>query len=82
MGYDDGIAFDADDARRVEALHLTPNVVDQRREGLRQLAPAPGERVLNVGSGPGLLAGELAAAVGLTVESAGPSTDMLTLARA
>jgi arsenite methyltransferase len=78
------LRFDADDARRVEALYLTPDVVEQRRDVLRQLAPAAGERVLDIGSGPGLLAGELAAAVGPTGRVCGvdPSADMLALARA
>jgi arsenite methyltransferase len=78
------IRFDADDARRVEALYLTPDVVDQRREILRLLAPAAGERVLDIGSGPGLLAGELAAAVGPTGRVCGidVSADMLARAQA
>jgi SAM-dependent methyltransferase len=59
-------------------------VVEQRREVLRLLAPAAGERVLDIGSGPGLLAGELAAAVGPTGRVCGVdvSADMLTLAQA
>jgi arsenite methyltransferase len=77
------LRFDADDARRVEALYLTPDVVEQRREVLRLLAPAAGERVLDIGSGPGLLAGELAAAVGPAGRVCGVdvSADMLALAR-
>src|SRR5688572_24772935 len=78
------LQFDAADSRRVEALYLTPDVVEQRREILRLLAPAAGERVLDIGSGPGLLAGELAAAVGPTGRVCGVdvSTDMLALAQA
>jgi arsenite methyltransferase len=78
------LRFDADDSRRVEALYLTQDVVEQRREVLRLLAPAAGERVLDIGSGPGLLAGELAAAVGPTGRVCGVdlSADMLTLAQA
>jgi ubiquinone/menaquinone biosynthesis C-methylase UbiE len=78
------LRFDADDSRRVEALYLTPDVAEQRREVLRQLAPAAGERVLDIGSGPGLLAGELAAAVGPTGQVYGVdlSPDMLALAQA
>jgi len=78
------LRFDADDARRVEALYLTPDVVEQRREVVRLLAPAAGERVLDIGSGPGLLAGELAAAVGPTGRVCGVdvSADMLALAQA
>jgi arsenite methyltransferase len=40
-------------------------VVEQRRATLRALALRPGERVLDVGSGPGLLAAEMAQVVGL-----------------
>jgi arsenite methyltransferase len=78
------LRFDADDSRRVEAVYLTQDVVEQRREVLRLLAPAAGERVLDIGSGPGLLAGELAAAVGPTGRVCGVdvSADMLALARA
>jgi arsenite methyltransferase len=78
------LRFDADDSRRVEAVYLTPDVVEQRREVVRLLAPAAGERVLDIGSGPGLLAAELAAAVGPTGRVCGVdlSEDMLALARA
>jgi arsenite methyltransferase len=78
------LRFDADDSRRVEAVYLTQDMVEQRREVLRLLAPAAGERVLDIGSGPGLLAGELAAAVGPTGRVCGVdvSADMLALARA
>ena len=43
---------------------LTPDVVEQRRATLRALGLRPGERVLDVGSGPGLLVAEMAQAVG------------------
>jgi arsenite methyltransferase len=78
------LRFDADDSRRVEAVYLTQDMVEQRREVLRLLAPAAGERVLDIGSGPGLLAGELAAAVGPTGRVCGVdvSADMLALAQA
>ena len=52
-------------ARKLEAAYLTPDVVEQRRATLRALALRPGERVLDVGSGPGLLAAEMAQVVGL-----------------
>jgi len=51
-------------ARKLEAVYQTPDVVAQRRETLRALAIRPGERVLDVGAGPGLLVAELAQAVG------------------
>jgi arsenite methyltransferase len=52
-------------ARKLEAAYLTPDVAEQRRATLQALALRPGERVLDVGSGPGLLAAEMAQAVGL-----------------
>lgn len=58
------IQFDDEAARRIEAIYTTPDVIEQRREILRALALRPGERVIDVGSGPGLLAVEMAAAVG------------------
>ncbi len=56
--------FDAVAARQVEAVYTTPDVVEQRRRVLDALAPRPGERVIDIGVGPGLLAAEIAAAVG------------------
>ena len=56
--------FDAETARKVEAVYLTPDVVAQRRATLEVLQLAEGERVLDIGSGPGLLAHEMATAVG------------------
>jgi arsenite methyltransferase len=84
MGVTTTLRFDADDSRRIEAVYLTPDVVEQRREVLRVLAPVAGERVLDIGSGPGLLAGDLAAAVGPSGRVCGVdlSADMLALARA
>ena len=52
-------------ARKLEAAYLTPDVVEQRRATLQALALRPGERVLDVGSGPGLLSADMAEVVGL-----------------
>src|SRR5262245_44401717 len=56
--------FDAETARKVEAVYLTPDVVAQRRATLKVLELGAGERVLDIGSGPGLLAYDMAATVG------------------
>jgi arsenite methyltransferase len=56
--------FDAAASRKLEAVYLTPDVVEQRHATLRALGLRVGERVLDVGSGPGLLAAEMAQAVG------------------
>jgi arsenite methyltransferase len=59
-----GTKFDDETSRRVEAVYLTPDVVAQRRQVLEALKPAAGEHVLDIGSGPGLLANDIATAVG------------------
>jgi len=56
--------FDADAAKAIEAIYLTPDVVAQRARVLDLLAPLPGEHVLDIGAGPGLLALDLARLVG------------------
>ena len=78
------LEFDDDAARRIEAIYTTPDVVEQRREVLRALALRPGEHAIDVGSGPGLLATEIAAAVGPDGRVCGidVSDSMLVLAKA
>jgi ubiquinone/menaquinone biosynthesis C-methylase UbiE len=58
------IKFDEEMSRKVEAIYLTPDVVAQRKRILEALALTTGERVLDIGSGPGLLAYDMALAVG------------------
>ena len=60
------IEFDEAAARSVEAMYLTPDVVSQRMRVLDMLSPKPGERVIDIGVGPGLLAHDLARLVGDT----------------
>jgi NAD(P)-dependent dehydrogenase (short-subunit alcohol dehydrogenase family) len=74
--------FDAATSRRVEASYATPDVVEQRRIIIGALSLQPGERVLDIGSGPGFLACEMASAVGPSGSVTGidPSQDMLSLA--
>ena len=78
------LEFDADASRRIEAIYTTPDVVEQRREVLRELALLPGEHVIDVGSGPGLLAAEMAAVVGAKGRVCGidVSDSMLAMATA
>ncbi len=59
------LQFDEDASRRVERIYTTPDVVEQRQTILRALALQPGERAIDIGSGPGLLACEMAVAVGI-----------------
>jgi arsenite methyltransferase len=78
------LQFDAEASRRVEATYTTPDVVEQRQAVLGALGLGPGERVIDIGTGPGLLAAEIAAAVGPDGLVCGidSSDSMLALARA
>jgi arsenite methyltransferase len=78
-----GSVFDEDASRKLEAAYLTPDVVAQRRQTLRTLALQPGERVLGIGSGPGLLVAEMAEVVGPSGHVTGLeiSDSMLALGR-
>ena len=58
------LRFGDEAARQLEAIYRTTDVVAQREATLRLLDPKPGDRVIDVGSGPGLLARSLAEAVG------------------
>jgi len=59
-----GLQFDPDVSRQMETMYTTPDVIEQRRVVRTALALRPGDRVLDVGVGPGLLAEEMAAEVG------------------
>lgn len=77
------ITFDAETARSLEATYLTPDLVAQRVRVLDLLALRPGERVLDLGVGPGLLDYDLARLVGPDGEAVGidVSPDMLAVAQ-
>jgi SAM-dependent methyltransferase len=76
------LEFDADAARKVQAVYTTADVVRQREAVLSAVDVKPGEHVLEVGVGPGFLAAELAAAVGSSGRVCGIdiSDDMLAIA--
>jgi arsenite methyltransferase len=78
-----GLQFDEETSRKVESLYMTPDVVAQRHQVLKALALREGERVLDIGSGPGLLAYDMAASVGRNGRVCGIdiSEDMLTMSR-
>jgi arsenite methyltransferase len=75
--------FDDETSRRVEVSYGTPDVVEQRRIVRAALGLKPGQDVLDIGSGPGFLASEMAEAVGPggSVRGIDPSDAMLSVAR-
>ena len=56
--------FDAEQAGLIDTMYATPDVVAQRQFVLGLLDLQAGERVLDIGSGPGYLISEMGAAVG------------------
>ncbi|WP_433299452.1 methyltransferase domain-containing protein [Pseudonocardia sp. CA-142604] len=78
------LKFDEEGARRIEKLYASPDVEAQRKHVLSLLTPKAGERVLDVGSGPGYLVAPIAEAVGPTgvVHGVDPSSAMNSLAAA
>jgi SAM-dependent methyltransferase len=78
-----GSVFDQDASRKLEATYQTPDVIAQRAATLDALALQAGERVVDVGSGPGLLAAEMATQVGPAGRVVGLdlSDSMLALSR-
>jgi ubiquinone/menaquinone biosynthesis C-methylase UbiE len=78
------LEFDEEAAQRLSALYTTPEVIARRRAALDALQLQPGERALDIGSGPGFLSTEMAAQIGPTgfVQGIDLSPDMLSLARA
>lgn len=75
--------FDQDVPTQIEALYSTTDVVAQRRATVEVLRPRPGEHILDIGSGPGLLALQLADKVAPNGRVMGIdiSSDMIKFAR-
>lgn len=78
-----GWRFDARDSERLDRQYAAPAIVEQRRRTLEALALRAGERVLDIGCGPGYLTLEMAQAVGPngSVHGIDVSTPMLEVAR-
>lgn len=74
---------DPNKAAKLEANYKKVDVVRQRSEIMRMLRPLRGERILDIGCGPGLVTYDLAVAVGESgsVDGLDPSDAMCTLAR-
>jgi arsenite methyltransferase len=76
--------FGPDDVARLEQAYAAPEIVEQRARTRAAIGARPGERGLDVGCGPGLLACELAREVGPAGRIVGvdASPDMVEAARA
>jgi ubiquinone/menaquinone biosynthesis C-methylase UbiE len=58
------LEYDDETTQRLLAVYVTPDVAAQRNDFLKAFNPLPGERVVDVGAGPGFLANAIAEAVG------------------
>lgn len=79
----DNILYDREWSQRILNIYQTPDVVTQRQRVLAQLKPQKGDVVLDIGSGPGLMAKDIAQIVGTegSVKGVDVSDAMNTLAR-
>jgi ubiquinone/menaquinone biosynthesis C-methylase UbiE len=75
--------YNEEESKRTEQAYLSPEIERQRQRTIEVIDPQPGERIVDVGCGPGLLAHELAPAVGDTgrIIGADSSAAMLELAK-
>ena len=56
--------FDEKASQQLEAVYLTPDVIEQRERVMALLAPRAGDKAIDIGCGPGLTTEGLARAVG------------------
>jgi arsenite methyltransferase len=77
-----GMLYDSEAAARLERAYATTDVTVQREELRRSLRASAGESILDLGSGPGFLACELAQEVGASGRIVGVdiSSDMNSIA--
>ncbi|MBI1262136.1 MAG: methyltransferase domain-containing protein [Rhizobiales bacterium] len=77
------LEFNEARAKALEAMYMAPDIVAQRSRTLEMLAVRPGERILDIGIGPGLLADDIARLVGPDGHLAGidASPAMIKMAR-
>ena len=77
------LRYNQEATKQLLAMYVTQDVIAQRRQFLHILSPRKGERILDVGSGPGFLAAEIAEATGPTgsVHGIDVSEPMIDLAR-
>lgn len=76
------LEYNEEESQRTELAYQSPEIVHQRARTLAFLDPRPGETVVDVGCGPGLLAVDIAAAVGAAGQVTGidSSAAMIALA--
>src|SRR5260370_32578955 len=77
------LSFDAETARVLEKAYQKRDMIRRRRHVREALSAAPGERILDVGCGPGFYARELLDEVGETrsIVARDARPDTLALAR-
>src|SRR5215204_5850186 len=77
------LQFDNEAARKLETIYSSPDVVAQRSATLERLRLRPGDKVIDVGCGPGFLCEQMADCVGPTGRVLGVdvSEDLLAFAR-
>ncbi len=77
-----GMLYDSEAAARLERAYATTDMIVQREELRRSLRASAGESILDLGSGPGFLACELAQEVGATgrIVAVDISSDMNSIA--